>query len=122
MAFVLAPIESIKLNCVIQLPQDFGKTQKADVDVTWKRLKVDEKNQIIKDLTDPDNSLTDVDVLRRLILNIDGIKDPSGSDIQYNEALLEQLCQEDYIRTPLIEQAQKQLYDKSFLEAIHRKN
>lgn len=120
MSFVLAPRNEIKSRVALSIPGDFGKTEKAHIEVTWKRLPVSDKKAITEEFQA--GTLNDEDALDRLILNIGGCQTPEGEKITYTSDLLIQLLEEDYIRKALVDEMMALLYGKEALEAIRRKN
>jgi hypothetical protein len=122
MPFILAPIDTIKILCKIEIPLDFGKTKAADIDVTWKYLSVDERQQYIDRLSNSDKPPKDIDILKELIIDIDGLKDDQKQDIEFSESVLEQLAQLAYVRQPLMDQALSVVYGIELAEKMRQKN
>lgn len=120
MAFTLAPKKEIKTRVDLAIPEDFGKTKKAHIEVKWQRLSVTDKKQMTEDFQS--STLSDEDALDRLILDIVGCETPEGEKIAYSSDLLAQLLDEDYIRKALVDEMMALLYGKEALEAIRRKN
>lgn len=122
MSFILAPIDKIKINCKIEIPLDFGKTKAADIDVTWKYLSTDERQAYIDRINDPKNPPKDIEILKELVIDINGLKDDKKQDIEFSESVLEQLAQLDYAFMPLMEQAKGVIYGVEFAEKMRKKN
>lgn len=100
MAFTFKPVNTIKKNVSIEVPGDFGKTSKADFDVEYKRLPVSDARSLIEDIK---NKTADEEaVLRDCVVNIQGIKDVDGNDIEFSSELLTKLIEEIYIRGPIL--------------------
>ena len=122
MSFILAPVEKIKINCKIEIPGDFGKIAKSDIDVTWKYLSIDERQAFINRITDQENPPKDIELLKELILDIDGLKDDQKQDVEFSATILEQLAQLSYVRSPLMKQASEIIYGKDLAEQLRQKN
>lgn len=122
MPFILAPIDTIKINCKIKIPLDFGKSKSADIDVEWKYLSFDDRQQYIERISNPDKPPADIDVLKELIINIEGLKDEQKQPVEFTESTLEQLAQLDYVRNPLMEQALSVIYGNELAEKMRQKN
>lgn len=107
MPFTLAPIESLKVRIKFTIPADTGKKQKrADLLVTYRKRPVSEQKEFLEDMAsriEKEDTREDGDVLEEDILDIEGIKDTDGNDLEYSPAVLEELLEMDYVRTALIE-------------------
>jgi len=99
MGFVLAPVEAIRVVVEIEVPGDYGRTEKADLDVKYKKLPVSELEELGKG-EGAKRSMRDV--VRENILDIQGIKTPEGQDIPYSESVRDDLLNMTYVLNPLI--------------------
>ena len=120
MAFVVAPRESITVTVKVKEPLDYGKTKNHQLDVTFKRLTVSEKQDWLAQMKD--GGVKDDDVLEDIVLNIKGCTTPDGSPIEFSPELLAQLLDIDYVRKGLTETMMEMLYGKDFMERIKAKN
>lgn len=100
MAFTFKPVNTIKKNVCVEIPGDFGKTTKADFDVEYKRLPVSDARALIEQIKD--KTADEEAVLRDSVVNIHGIKDVEGNDVEFTSELLTQLIEEIYIRGPIL--------------------
>lgn len=120
-SFVIAPVDTVKLNCVIPVPQDFGETEDQDIDITWKYLTVDERKALIKSLNDQDGKDA-YDMLAPLIVDIDGLKTPDGEALKYSKKVLRQILNMDYVLKPIREQFENLIYGEEVMEKLRQKN
>ena len=124
MAFIVKPIETIKLPLIIHVPSELGNFAENDLVVTWKYLDEDARIAISEELNNsrreynaamkayaagdqdepPTVSLTDKDLCERLVVNIEGMLTPEGEEIPYTPDVLGQLFKMNYVAKPLGEQ------------------
>ncbi len=124
MAFIVKPIETLKLPLIIHVPADLGKFDEHDLAVTWKYLDEDARKAIADELNasrreynaqmkafgagdreePPQVDLNDKDLCARLIVNIEGMLTPDNEEIPYSTDMLDQLFKMNYVAKPLGEQ------------------
>ncbi len=124
MAFIVKPIETLKLPLIIHVPAELGKFEKHDLVVTWKYLDEDARKTITDELNasrreyntqmkafgagerdePPQIDLNDKKLCARLIVNIEGMLTPDNEEIPYTTDMLDQLFKMNYVAKPLGEQ------------------
>lgn len=100
MALKFVPVTTIQKTINVQIPGDFGKTVAADFDATFRRMPVSEARELVKQIQE--NSTTEEEVLRHHVVNLKGIKDSDGKEVEFSAELLNRLIDEAYIRGPLL--------------------
>jgi DNA-binding protein Fis len=81
MAFKLSKSDTFTAEVEISTPDEKGRTVKESVKATYKRLNGDE----LDELKDLDNR----EVLRRVLVNVDGLRDDDNQPVPWNEEIRE---------------------------------
>ncbi|MAE21814.1 MAG: hypothetical protein CMK92_05225 [Pseudomonas sp.] len=115
MSLTFKPVTELKHNVKIEIPGDFGRVTKADIDVKYKRLPVSEAKALIEKIQD--KKIDEATVLQDHVVDIEGIKDAEGKDLAFSPDLLSQLIEEAYIRVPLLQGFLKVNYGLDKLKA-----
>ncbi len=100
MTFKFVPVNTLKKVIKVEIPGDFGKATKADFEATFKRLPVSQARDLIKQIQE--KSADEDKVLRDSVVDIEGVTDGEGNEVEYSSELLSQLLEESYIRGPLL--------------------
>ncbi|MGJ8518444.1 hypothetical protein [Carnimonas bestiolae] len=100
MSFKFNPSPDLAVVVKIAEPLDKGKVRNSEIVVRY-RLRTN--TEVQDDLASSGNgTLPDVELLDRDIVDIEGIKDDSGTNLPYSSELLTELMKWHWIRTPLI--------------------
>lgn len=120
MSFVLAPKSVIKTKVKVEEPLDFGRKQSQALEVHWKVLSVEE----IRGYQDrlKDGAVTDEELISEIVVNIPGVKDDSGTDLEFGEELVHQLMNVEHIRKALTAELTEMLFGKEFMKRVREKN
>lgn len=97
MAFVLKAIPDTTLDVTIHVP---GEEKPSTITATWKLHKWDQFQERVKAMQA--GELDDDTLVEQDLINLSGVKDEKGSDIEYTPELAEQLLQLGYVRRPLM--------------------
>ncbi|WP_028303470.1 hypothetical protein [Oceanospirillum maris] len=120
MSFVLAPKEIVKTVVKAVEPLDFGKKQTHTLEVHWKVLSVAEIRDYQERLKD--GGTTDEELIQELVVDIPGVKDPSGAEIPFGKDLVHQLMNVEYVRKAFTEELTNMLFGKDFMKRVREKN
>lgn len=120
MSFVLAPKDLIKTTVKAVEPLDFGKKQTHTLEVHWKVLSVAEIRDYQERLKD--GGTTDEELIQELVVDIPGVKDPSGAEIPFGKDLVHQLMNVEYVRKAFTEELTNMLFGKDFMKRVREKN
>lgn len=116
MAFALKPITELTLPLIIKVPNGVGKTDKADLVVTWEYIDEDERKAFYKESAasyelyqkqrtefingkrkkQPKEPISDLQHCKQRIKNIRGLLDSNGEEIEYKPELLDLIFKWDY--------------------------
>ena len=105
MPFKLLPVKQLKAKVVFERPLDFGKTQKEDCVVTYKKLDKDELKPMLSQLEAAqkgEDDKDDFEFLRQYVVNIEEIQDENGEPVEYTETILKEMLQENWMSMPLV--------------------
>lgn len=120
MSFVLAPKEIIKTTVKAVEPLDFGQKKTHSIEVHWKVLSVAEIRDYQERLKD--GVATDEELVQDLVVDIPGVKDPSGAEIPFGKELVHQLMNVEYVRKAFAEELSNMLFGKEFMKRVREKN
>ncbi len=101
MSFTVAKIETIKSKINISVPGDMGTIKKSDFVVEYRKIGLEEAEQLMDEVRS--GAIDDVLLLSGNIVNIEGLKNPDGSDLEYSAELMPTLGDMDYVRKPLVD-------------------
>ena len=101
MAYKLTSVDKIKIKVHINVPGDMGRSEKADFNVTYKKLPTSESKLLLNQVQN--DEITDEEILVQNVLDIEGIKDENGGPVDFDAELVNALCEIEYVRRPLIE-------------------
>lgn len=94
--FKLTTQKTVTWPVTVQIPQDGGKTQKATFHVRVEVLPSDEFQAIYE------RGGNDEDLLRRVLVDWDGVADADGHPIPFSEEARDALIRIPYVRVALI--------------------
>jgi len=120
MSFVLAKKDTIKIVVKVLEPQDNGRIKKSDFQAEFKKLSVTDTKDLLADLEA--GNLTDDDLMESYLVDLKGVKDEQGKEIEFSDDLRIQLMDIDYVRKPLMEAYMGVTLGKDVVEALRRKN
>lgn len=107
MGFKLLKKDTIKKKVPIEIPGDFDRIERADLIVTFKKLPVSRFKELLDRLKDDESGLTDFDLLRDHIEDVENLEDEKGKPVDFTPDVLDQLLEASYVLQPLV---------KAFLE------
>lgn len=117
MAYKLKRKDTVIKRIQLKVPGDNDTTTDADLAVEYKRLGIKKFKEDGARLDSGD--LSAQDWLADVIVNIEGIKDELGGEIQYAPNILESLLDEPFIFGPIAEGAKEVQQDSA---SLARKN
>jgi hypothetical protein len=91
--FKLAPIESLKCQVDVSIPQDKGKTKDSHFFVEFKLPSVDELEDIGRTIV--------VDAVRAFALSWEGVQDEDGEELEFTSANLDKLLNVTYVQSAM---------------------
>jgi hypothetical protein len=115
MSFIIKQVTSIKEKIIIEVPTDLGRTKRSEIIVEYKKLPVSETKKLLEDSAAGDAN--DDDVLRENIINIEGLLDADKSKVDYDNSILDQLLEMEYVRRPLIKKFMEVIVGREALKA-----
>lgn len=92
MAFKLATTKKVKWPVTVEVPQDGGKTQKAEFEVEFEVLAQDQLEALPRE---------GKDMLAAVVIGWSGVQDEGGEPIEYSEEAKAQLLGVTYVRAAL---------------------
>lgn len=110
--FKIEEQKSVKWPVTVSIPRDGGRTTKATFTVEFELIPEDEKSAIYKD------GGNDEDLLRRTVVNFEGVADSDDNPIPFSEEALDKLIKITYVRTAMT----NAYLECSFGKAAARKN
>ena len=117
MAFKFVPVEAIKKTVNVEIPGDFGKTTKADFEAKIKKLGVSQARELIQAIQNKE--IDEETVIRENIVDLKGVKDADGNEIEFSQELLAQMSEVSYVRGPML----AAIFEVNFnLEKLRAKN
>ncbi len=115
MSFVIKQVTSIKEKIIIEIPTDLGRLKRAEIVVEYRKLPVSETKKLLEDSAA--GEANDDEVLRENIINIDGLLDEDKNKVPYNDDVLDQLLEMEYVRRPLIKKLMEVVVGRGALQA-----
>jgi|TARA_Y100000310_G_scaffold271213_1_gene285619 hypothetical protein len=105
MTFTFQKIDSIETTVKFSSPDPTGKRKKLSnsLQVEFTKLTVSELNNISDRLNDPEDEYEAQELMRENIINISGVLDPDGNEVEFSNNLLEMLIDTEYVLSPLVE-------------------
>ena len=114
----------IRLYCQAEVDQDLNKgSVKYKFIGVYKKLPQSEREELLRCMAlddDDKEKLTEVDVLRKVLIRWEGIKVDDGKDFDYSEKNLNELLEASEYRMALLEQMHVAITNKDFVSRRQR--
>lgn len=107
----LAPKDSYKRTVKVDVPLDLGKVERQQFVVKFKRLSATETRELVEEFQ-ADKGVSDEDLMRRYLLDWEGVSDEDGNDIPYTSTNLDAMMDVVYIRKAIVNAFVEEVFGK----------